>query len=412
MKQPNLIVCLTTVAALMPLGMTACQSTPKEPQRRTVTAADFAGPAPSTTPPPASTDTPLSTPAQTEVAVTSPAAPASNTPPAQATNPDAPPATLTMDAMVGQVNGRAIYASTVFEPINAQLAALGRTLPPSIFRQRATELIVGQLQTLVTNALILGEAERDLTRQEQYGLLEMLKSRRSELLRQFGGGSVALADKNSLESTGKNIDEQVNEFRDQVLIGRYVNNKVRPRINVSRKDIERYYDTHRAQFNPPAGRTIRLIMTSDPGNAEHISKLLASGKSFDEVASQSINQYRASNGGMWPNRIEGDKFSNIAPLNEAMLKLQAGEHSARIEADKRFWWVKLESYESGKGRTLDEVQLEIRNLLETQQRDALGLEFRHKLLTEGSYNPIDQMTTRLVDIAMSRYSQPIQQSSR
>jgi len=130
------------------------------------------------------------------------------------------------------------------------------------------------------------------------------------------------------------------------------------------------------------------------------------------VASQSINQYRASNGGMWPNRIEGDKFSNIAPLNEAMLKLQPGQYSPRIDADKRFWWVKLETYETGKGRSLEEVQLEIRDLLENQQRDALGLEFRRKLLTEGSYNPIDQMTGKLVDIAMSRYSQPTQQTSR
>jgi type IV pilus assembly protein PilB len=39
----------------------------------------------------------------------------------------AKPEGYTMDAMVGQVNGNAIYASAVFEPFSEQLAALGYT---------------------------------------------------------------------------------------------------------------------------------------------------------------------------------------------------------------------------------------------------------------------------------------------
>ena len=65
----------------------------------------------------------------------------------------------TVDAMVGQVNGKPIYASTVFESIFEQLAALGRSLPRAEFRQRAGQLIEARLGQIVTDALILGEAE-------------------------------------------------------------------------------------------------------------------------------------------------------------------------------------------------------------------------------------------------------------
>lgn len=306
--------------------------------------------------------------------------------------------------MVGQVNGRAIYANTVFDPINAQLAALGRTLPPSIFRQRASELIVGQLQTMVTNALILGEAERDLSVQERHGLLAMLQARREDLLRQFGEGSSAVADDVSLQRTGKNIDEQVKDFRERVLVGRYISQQVRNKVNVSRKDIERYYDSHKAKYNPPAGRTIRLIMTSSKADADQLQKLLASGTPFDDVAKSSANQYRASQGGLMADRIEGNKFSGFDALNKAMVKLKAGEHSPRIEAGGSYWWVKVETYDAGKGRSLEQVQLEIRQLLEDQQRNALGLEFRQKLLAQGSYNPINEMASKLIEIAMARYA--------
>lgn len=320
---------------------------------------------------------------------------------------DAQQQVYVLDAMVGQVNGRAIYASHVFEPIGPQLAALGKSLPPSIFKQRATELIVGQLQTIVTNALILGEAERDLSIQERYGLVAMLQTRREELLRQFGEGSESVADSNVHQRTGKGLDEQLKNYREQVLVSRYINNHIGPKINVSRKDIERYYENNYETYNPPAGRTLRLIMVGSQKDAQHIQAQLAAGQSFDEVAKSPANQYRASQGGLMADRITGEKFSGYDALNQAMVKLEQGQHSPMVEAGGSWWWVKVETYESGKGRSLEQVQLEIRQLLENQQRNSLGLEFRRKLLDEGSYNPIGQMTDSLVQIAMSRYSQPL-----
>lgn len=404
-------------AATISLCMTACRSS--EPQRQVVVPADFTTKNTTHPQPNNRTDVAVSdsnnltandagdNSSATESAASdtlniNTAAPTTQS----ASSNDGQPRVFTLDAMVGQVNGRAIYANTVFEPIGPQLAALGRTLPPSVFKQRAAELIVGQLQTLVTNALILGEAERDLSVQERHGLLAMLQTRREELLRQLGEGSESVADEVSFNRTGKNVSEQVKDYREQVIVGRYISNQVRTKINVSRKDIERYYESHRAEFNPPPGRTIRLIMTSSADDADHLEKLLATGTSFDEVAKSSANKYRPAQGGLMADRITGDKFSGFDALNQAMLKLKAGQHSPRLAAGGSHWWIKVETYDSGKGRSLEEVQLEVRYLLEDQQRNALGMAFRRKLLDEGSYNPVNEMAIALVDIAMSRYSQP------
>lgn len=416
-------VLLTLAAAGLVLGLVACQS--GKEKRQAVTPSDFttqhAGSNSAANNAADNAALPADTQAQTQAnqtessAVPNQSDPQNSSDTANTTSSpypsrqgDSQTFALTLDAMVGQVNGKAIYAETVFEPIEPQLSALGRTLPPSVFKQRASELIIGQLQTLVTNALILGEAERDLSKQERYGLLAMLKSHREELLRQFGEGSASVADEISIRRTGKNVDEQITDFREQVLVGRYISNQIRTKINVSRKDIERYYDNHRDEYNPPPGRTIRLIMVRDAANADHLQKLLASGVSFDEVAKSNTNLYRASQGGLMADRIVGDKFSGIDQLNLAMVKLNAGEHSSRIEAAGSYWWIKVETFDTGKGRSLDEVQLEIRRLLEGQQRNSLGTAFRRKLLDEGSYNPIDQMADKLIDIAMSRYSQPFE----
>lgn len=418
--------------------LVACKATSSQPQRQTVTPADFSKPveqepaygvnvAPTTAPDAPqtpvdegnlNTSASLATPPDQTSAASAPsttkptqpqateATPTNNTPPAQQQPDEQPQPVLTLDAMVGQVNGQAIYASSVFKPIEAQLTALGKTLPPSVFRKRAIELIAGQLQTIVTNALILGIAERDLTIQERYGLVAMVQMHREDLLRQFGEGAVSVANKNSLDDTGKNIDQQVDEYRQQVLVGRYISKAITPKVNVTRKDIERYYQNHAQEFNPPAGRTLRLIMATSQADANTIQKLLDEGQSFEQVAKNPANKYRPSDGGLMPNLITGNKFSHIDALNQAMSSLQAGQHSPMIKESGAFWWVMVQTYEAGKTKTLKDVQIQIRQILENQQRDKLGMEFRQKIMAEGSYNPIDQMTKSLIEIAMSRYSTP------
>lgn len=311
---------------------------------------------------------------------------------------------FTVDAMVGQVNGKPIYASRVFEAILEQLAALGRSLPQGEFRQRAAQLIEARLVQIVTDALILGEAESALTAQEQAGLQNILKQQREELIRFWGKGSIALAQENLVRQTSRDLDQTLAETRQRFIVQRYLRQELFPKINVTRKDIERYYNDHLDQYNPPTTRTLRLIRVEDPAAADQIDQALGQGQPFEQVASLPINKYRPAGGGLMFDKAQGDQVFGQPQLNEAMLRLTVGEHSPRIYVDNTYWWIGVESINTPQGQSLTEVQLEIESLLQRQQFQELTRQYRQQLFKTGSYNPLEQMNRALLEVAMNRFA--------
>ena len=318
----------------------------------------------------------------------------------------AKPEGYTMDAMVGQVNGNAIYASAVFEPFSEQLAALGKTLPRPSFSDKAKQLISSRLDSIVADALILGQAERDLNEQERMGLEVVMREKRDELLRKYGEGSEAVANERSMAREGKTIDKQLQEEREKLLVQRFLKQKLFIKINVTRADIDRYYAANYDTYNHPASRSLRIIR-STLDNAGKIDRQLADGKLFSKVASSSLNQFHSDSGGLMSDRVEGDSHFEAKELNDAMVKLKVGEHSPRIVVGDSAWWIQVESYEPPRNRPLQgEVQLEIEELLRKQRFQALSLRYRTTLYETGSFNPVDQMTDSLLAVAVSRYAMP------
>lgn len=313
------------------------------------------------------------------------------------------PEVYTLDAMVGQVNGQAIYVGTVLEPISDQLTSLGRTLPPTVFRDRARGLIMAQLDQIVTDKLIVGEAERDLAEDERAGLKKYMDERRAELIRKYGRGSETLADRTLLEQSGRGLEQSLRELRQRVVVQRYLQQKLMPKINVTRRDIERHYHENREKFNPPLGRTLRIIRVVDRQQAEAVDRRLAAGESFQTLAREPINTYRPSDGGLMGGTT-GDKVFGDAALNEAMVAAGEGRHSPRVEAEGAWWWVRVEAVDRPPGRSLHEVQTQIEQLLRAQRFQALTMEYRQQLYREGSYNPLDQMAMMVLEVAVNRYA--------
>jgi len=309
-------------------------------------------------------------------------------------------------AMVGQVSGRPIYASKVFEPIREQLMTRGKQVPRAKFREEATDIIRKRVDGLVIEGLILAEAERNLSEQERYGLLQMLKLERERLIRLFGQGAPALADARIREKTGRSLDEKVNDYRQEVVVSKYMREKLTPQINVTRKDINRYYTSHYDEYNPPPGRIIHMIYTGDAGNADKIDLLLKEGKPFLEVAADAkLNSNRPENEGLFAQPIQGD--GQLIPLlNAPMLKLGEGEYTDRIVVGKRFYWIYLKTISTGKARPLREVQGQIENKLRNLQFNQLSYKFHDDLLRNGSYDSKESMVQTLVDIAVVKFALP------
>ncbi|MFW6059929.1 MAG: peptidyl-prolyl cis-trans isomerase [Phycisphaeraceae bacterium] len=314
----------------------------------------------------------------------------------------------TVAAMVGQVNGRAIYAHDVLDPLHETLAALGRRVARGEvsrpqFRERASDLIAGHVNEIVNDALLLGEAERDLSEQERQYVRHFMRQRRDELVRKHGRGSAAVADRTLRERDGKGLEQTLEQIRQQELVRRYMRLKLQPRINVTRRDIERYYRDHHETYNPPMTRTLRLIRAVDEAAAATIEQRLAEGASFESVAKDAeLNAFQPGNGGLMAD-APGDDVFGFEPLNEALRELDAGEHAGPIDAGGSQWFLQVEAIDGGEGRSLKDAQREIERRLRLQQFRRLSAQYEQQLYERGSYDSRQEMTEQLLEIAMNLY---------
>ncbi len=318
-------------------------------------------------------------------------------------NDEQPDAGYALNAMVGQVNGQAIYANTVLFEIEDQLKAIARrpNMTRAAFRDQASRLIAARVQQIVLDALIYGEAERDLSEGEQEGLKQLVKTKREELLRIWGMGSPTLADMRLKQETGLTLEETVEDWRKQAVVQKYLREKLLPRINVTRRDIERYYREHEAEeFRPGATRTIRIIRVYNEEDVQAVDRLLTQAP-FEEVARNPINLYKPQDGGLFG---EGIGQLRDGPLNDAMLELQEGEHAGPVRMGGAYWYVFVEQLDAPEHRTLQQAQIEIENKLRNRQYQVLSEKYRADLFRFGSYNSLEQMIDELVDIAMNRYA--------
>ncbi|MFP4143803.1 MAG: peptidylprolyl isomerase [Phycisphaeraceae bacterium] len=316
-----------------------------------------------------------------------------------------------LDGMVGQVGGRPLYADRALEPIADRLAALGRQLPPGEFRPRAQELIHKRLQEMVTNSLILGEAERSLSQREQQAVRYYLQTQREELLRRHGRGSVALAEASLQEQTGQGLEQTLEDRRHEFIVQRHLQQHLIPRINVSRRDVERYYRDHQDEFNPPASRTLRLIRVETAEQAQAVRQRLEQGESFAEVAASDVNTFLASAGGMM-GEVEGDQVLQNDKLNQAMLELDEDEYAGPVEGENGHSFVYVEELDRPESKTLQEAQLEIRDRLRGRQYRTLSERYRQRLYEEARLDSLEEMTRALLEIAMNRYAAPATADAR
>ncbi|MCC7147203.1 MAG: peptidyl-prolyl cis-trans isomerase [Phycisphaeraceae bacterium] len=311
---------------------------------------------------------------------------------------------VSTEAVVGQVNGRAIYAAKVLDPIDGQLKVLAQSLRPTAFAGRARELIAARLNQITLDALIVGEAERELNEGERERLRTIMKDVRAELVRKHGTGSEALADRVLRETTGQSLDEKLREEREKILIQNYTSRHLLPKVNVTRQDVEKYYQANIDKYQPREGRKVRMIVVDQEPVAAQVDQMLAEGKSFLEIAGDaSVNQYRANQQGLLGENLTGEKILDDAEVNAAVLALAAGEHTPRMRMRDRLVWVMVESIQQAEAKSLPQVQEQIQRHLRAEQLRVLTMQFRDRLLASGSFTSLADMTEAALEVATSRY---------
>lgn len=314
-----------------------------------------------------------------------------------------------IDAMVGHINGEAVYAEQIFDVnLVAQLESFGRRFGGDEFQQNAGGVIQDRLQGIIINKLILGEAELNLKETQRRGIEGRIQAEREELLRFYGQGSLAKAKAEFRKARGKELEQHLVDFREELIIGSYIRSKVLPKIVVNQRDVERYYADNIDKYQQPDARVIRLIIAVDAAAAAQIKEQLDKGVAFEKLAAnQELNKYNPTNAGTYQGgtAIPGDTVINQPPVNEALLPLKTGEHVGPVASGGNTFFVEIVERIDGVKIALPQAQIKIEQTLRSIQFEKHALRFRLDLLKRGSYSDPAKMGQKLLDIATARYDQ-------
>lgn len=311
-----------------------------------------------------------------------------------------------VDAVVGQINGRPVFASEFFAPMDARLRAEAARLPPNQWRQTAIQTIGRAVVDRMNEELVLAEFQAQLTPETRQGLFSFVERMRQEIVAE-NLGSESLAGRRLQEAEGLTLDEKVKQQRDREIIRAQLGRAIRDRVYVSWREVELAYERDYDLYNPAPIARLRMIQASDPEKAASVREALASGRSFEEVARE-FSDFRSEEGGLWTIELDRAGYAGtriFAPdeLNEVASTLEPGEVSDEFEWSGSRVWLTLDAIETPPGKSLYEAQHEIYQRLQQQRVGEEEMAYLARIRGRGSMTDVETMVFRLLEIAEERY---------
>ena len=315
---------------------------------------------------------------------------------------------IVVDSLIGQVNGRPVFADEILTPIMDQLNADYQRMPWDQFRVYVVQMVSRQLREVIYNELFLSEARAGLSEQQEGGFLAWMNDMRGELIMQRGGIS-SEANRQMLEQEGKTIDEYLKLQQEQQLIRVLMNERVQPNVLVSWKDVERAWESRKSQFNQASTVTLGRIRLKTEGNEDTIKLLqqeLEAGEPFEVVARQA----GMADDGVWETfklgadgKIDGIEVADF--YKEHLAGLGPGQTSQPFVRGSRTIWVSVIEVEEGVTRSLYEpsIQRALYQEVYSRRLNAAQQEFVDGILSDGIYDDLQAMQDKVVDIVMSRF---------
>jgi hypothetical protein len=329
---------------------------------------------------------------------------------------------LVLDSLVGQINGNPVYASKFFRDTNLDASLAGKVNKlknDAKWKVEAREDIRRALLDKVRDELVLAEARASLTPDQKKGLFYFIAQLRDDLI-SGAGGSEATVDESLREREGKGLDEKVKEDLDTKLVQREIYQRVASKINVSWKDVQLEYERRADEFNPPPKAILRMIwLPADKSELieQFTTQIAAAGSTtgeFKKVAETDGNLFNSGQGGLAERVFKKDQYSSgdffpAKELNEAARQLSVGGTIGPIQTVganpnlKRVAWIHLDSIDTPPPKTLYDVQLSLTRELREKRFKEESQKYLEKILNQGSFSDVKDMTDKLVAIATDRF---------
>lgn len=315
-------------------------------------------------------------------------------------------APVIVEALVGQVNGRPIFANEILEPIADQLLILSEEVQfdVSAFKNVAKRHIASQMQAVVKSELLVSEAKAGMTIEEKQGIFAYLQRVREDMASTEGGSQSAVTRK-LLDEEGQTVDEYLDYKQQQVLIEQLLREKVSPHIQITWRDVMREWEKNKSSFNTAGEVILGMIRVSSDEDIAIVTESFDRHDSFASVAAA----MGISNGGIWETfeigeggLAEIDVSDSILP---SIVDLKKGEIAGPVEiGSARCWFTVIELTEPKIGSVWDpDTQMRLRDYLFGVQSMIEENRFLERILAEGSYDEFNSMVDRILYVAVTRY---------
>lgn len=324
-----------------------------------------------------------------------------------------------VDAKVGDVNNRAIYASAflndMIDRLKAKYEEMHKANPKmakAAWRQFARDQIEQKLDGIIEDEVLRAEALNALQPEQKAGFFNWLQSVRSEVVAE-NRGIEAAANENLSAQNGTSLDQTMKNREQQELIKFVLQTRIYSRANVSWRDIQLAYEKNYELFNPAPIASFRVftVPESDVKEIERVMAELQGGKDFDEVADEKVRVVDERDRYLdRPYQGDYDKADLLGPkvLNEEVRKLVPGRWVGPImytapgpRSVPTAYWIKLERIWKV-SEDLYEAQLYLESRLAQSKNDYQKYKFVDRLKKRASYTDVAVMTSRLLALAEDR----------
>ena len=312
-----------------------------------------------------------------------------------------------IDALVGQINGRPLFADEFFAPLADQLQQIASNPDRVAGRDQFVRTVRAHFKTTVDSELIVAEAESQLTPEQQQGVLAWLKSIQEATIAERGG-SLAAAEASLEAEEDKTLDEFMQQRREVSLAVRLLNQRIEPRAIVSWREVQQVYDRDSNIYNPPAqiriGR-IKLDNTADAEKVARVKELAAEGKKFSEIA-QAVGLGEPEpwqTADLPADGVEGLQLSDGVISRIKDLKVDAVSEPL-VQKDFTSWFTVL-SLSKPQSRSIydRDLQLEITKRLQDLRRAVERQRYIGTLRSRWVTDDIVEMEERLLAFGFDRY---------
>jgi len=315
---------------------------------------------------------------------------------------------IIVDRMVGQINGRPIYASEFFHEMDARLRAEAAKREPRDWIVFASRNIDKELADRLRNELLLAEFQSALSPEERQGVLGFLDYIRTNIVRQNSGSS-AMATERLQKTEGLTLDEKVEQQKEQQFIFEQVRREVNSRINVSYRDIKQRFEQDRAKYETTPEALLRVVRVrvSDVESLDAVNAAFDRGDSPLEIAI-AHGTFNSADDGL--HRVEltdadyaSTKVFDPPELNGPAQALAVGQTSAPIEYRNSVWWINLEEINLPEEVTLYDKQLQIEQQIRAERQLEEERKYFLELASNGSFSDTNTMKRDLLEFAAERY---------